>query len=135
MLQKSLATASFIWLMAIASLSVQAADVCDYTPSNLVGVTAAKSTGVGAAGTAATGIGMKAVRLYANKNPVTGAWMLGSTAVGASAAGTSGILAGTAGAMGTVGAVLMSTPVIIAGTVVAIGVGAYEGGCYLAHRE
>jgi hypothetical protein len=78
---------------------------------------------------------MKAAGLYAIQNAVTGAWMLGSTAAGASAAGTTGIIAGTAGVIGTVGAVLMSAPVIIGGAVVAVGVGAYQGGCYLAELQ
>lgn len=120
-------------LLAITSataMSANAIEVCKYAPSKLVG-----ATGVGAATTAVTGLGMKAFGLYAIQNGVTGAWMLGSTAAGASAAGTTGILAGTAGAVGAVGAALLSTPVIVGGAVIAVGVGAYEGGCYLASKQ
>lgn len=121
-------------LLMLAAGSGMAADVCDYTPSKLIGDTAATGVGAGALVTAATGMSMKAVGLYAIQNAVTGAWMLGSTAAGASAAGTTGIIAGTAGAVGTTGAVLMSAPVVIGGAVVALGVGLYEGGCYLAGK-
>ncbi len=121
-------------VVTLTAGTVSAKEVCDYTPSKLMGKTAATSAGVGAAATAVTGVGMKVAGIYAIQNAVTGAWMLGSTAAGASAAGTTGIIAGTAGAMGTVGAVLMSAPVIVAGAVVAVGVGAYEGGCYLAAK-
>ena len=57
--------------------------------------------------------------------------MLGSTAAGASAAGTTGIIAGTAGFFGTIGAALLSPFVIIPAAVAAVGIGAYEGLCYL----
>lgn len=129
--------ASFIAFVAIGlamSLPSRAAEVCDYTPSKMIGSKAAVVTGGGAATTAATGLGMKALGLYAIQNGVTGAWMLGSTAAGASAAGTTGIIAGTAGIVGSVGAALMSVPVIVTGAVVAVGVGTYEGACYLADK-
>ena len=119
--------------VSLGSGYASAVEVCDYTPTKLLGNKATTTAGVGAAAAAATGVGMKAVGLYAIQNAVTGAWMLGSTAAGASAAGTTGIIAGTAGARGTAGAVIMSAPVIIGGAVVAVGVGAFEGGCYLAN--
>lgn len=110
------------------------ADVCDYRPSQLVGSiatgAAAGSTGV----VAATGTAMKAAGLYALTHATTGAAMLGSTAAGASAAGTTGIIAGSAGFIGTAGAVLMSPFVIIPAAVTAVGIGAYEGGCYLSEK-
>lgn len=126
-------TAAIAVLFTIGVGSVSAAEVCDYMPTKLLGKTEATSAGVGGAAAAATGLGMKAAGLYAIQNAVTGTWMLGSTAAGASAAGTTGIVAGTAGALGAVGAVLMSAPVIIGGSVIAVGIGAYEGGCYLAN--
>ena len=122
-------------VITLTAGSVSAKEVCDYTPTKLMGKTAATSAGVGAAATAATGIGMKVAGIYAIHNAVTGAWMLGSAAAGASAAGTTGIIAGTAGAIGTVGAVVLSAPVIVAGAVVAVGIGAYEGGCYFAEKS
>lgn len=109
------------------------ADVCDYRPSQLIGGTT--SAVAGSAGTvAATGVGMKAAGIYTLTHATTGAAMLGSTAAGASAAGTIGIIAGSAGFLGTAGAILMSPFVIIPSAVAAIGIGAYEGGCYLSGK-
>lgn len=108
------------------------AGVCDHRPSKVIGKV---GTGVAAGGTgtvAAAGLGMKAAGFYTITHATSGAVMLGSTAAGASAAGTTGIIAGTAGFLGTAGAVLMSPFVIIPAAVTAVGVGAYEGGCYLA---
>ena len=78
--------------------------VCDYRPSKLIGE---KTTGVVAGGTgvvAATGMGLKAAGIYTITNATTGATMLGSTTAGASAAGTTGIIAGTGGVLGSIGA-------------------------------
>ena len=121
-------------LISISSGVVYAGEVCDYTPTKLLGVSTATATGVGGAATAITGVSMKAAGLYAIQNAATGAWMIGSTAVGASAAGTTGILASTAGVLGVTGAFLMSAPVIIGGAVIAVGVGAYEGSCYISSK-
>lgn len=120
-------------LLSVAAQTATAG-VCDYRPSQLIG---GISTGVVAGGTgvaAASGIGMKAAGLYTLTHATTGAAMLGSTAAGASAAGTTGIIAGTAGFLGTAGAVLMSPLVIIPAAVTAVGIGAYEGGCYLKQK-
>jgi hypothetical protein len=108
------------------------ADVCDYRPSQLIG---GATTGAvaGTTGTAAaTGIGLKAAGVYTLTHATTGAAMLGSTAAGASAAGTTGIITGSAGFLGTAGAVLLSPFVIIPAAVTVVGLGAYEGGCYLS---
>ena len=116
--------------MSLAQSAI--AGVCDYRPSELVG---GKTTGAvaGTTGTAAAaGIGLKAAGVYTIPHATTGAAMLGSTAAGASAAGTTGIIAGSAGFLGTAGAVLMSPFVIIPAAITAVGVGVYEGGCYLA---
>lgn len=110
------------------------AGACDYRPSQLIGGT---STGVVAGGSgavAATGVGLKAAGIYTLTHATTGAAMLGSTAAGASAAGTTGIIAGSAGFLGTVGAALLSPFVIIPAAVAAVGIGAYEGGCYLSGK-
>jgi hypothetical protein len=56
--------------------------------------------------------------------------MLGSTAVGGSAAGTVGIIAGTGTGLGAVAAVITAPATIIAASVVAVGTGAFEGVCY-----
>lgn len=110
------------------------AGVCDYRPSQLIGGTPTGVIAGGAGTAAATGVGLKAAGIYTLTHATTGAAMLGSTAAGASAAGTTGIIAGSAGFLGTVGAVLMSPFVIIPATITAVGVGAYEGGCYLSGK-
>ncbi len=123
-------------ILLISGFVVQTAfaAVCDHRPSSIIGGTATGVVGGGAATAAATGIGMNAAGLYAITHATTGAAMLGSTAAGTSAAGTTGIIAGSAGFLGTVGAVLMSPFVIIPAAITAVGVGAYEGGCYLADK-
>ena len=119
-------------LIAIGVYQSAIAGVCDYTPSKLVGSVTTGTFGIGAGTTAATGMGMKAAGIYTITHATTGAVMLGSTASGASAAGTVGIMAGTGGVLGTIGSVLISPFVIIPAAIVAVGVGTYEGGCYLA---
>lgn len=110
------------------------ADVCDYRPSQLIGGVSTSVVAGGTGATAAAGIGLKTVGVYTLTHATTGAAMLGSTAAGASAAGTTGIIAGSAGFLGTAGAVLMSPFVIIPAVVTAVGIGAYEGGCYLSGK-
>lgn len=108
------------------------AGVCDYRPSKIIGGVATGGIAGAVGAVAATGVGLKAAGIYAITHATTGAAMLGSTAAGVSAAGTTGIIAGTSGALGTVGAALMAPIVIIPAAVTAVGVGAYEGGCYLS---
>lgn len=117
----------------LSALLVQSAiaGVCDYRPSELIGGEATGAIAGSAGATAATGAGMSAAGLYAITNATTGAAMLGSTAAGASAAGTAGIIAGTSGIIGTIGGALLSPFVIVPAAVIAVGVGGYEGGCYL----
>ena len=125
-------------LVVMAASGSAFADICDYTPSKIIGgktgAAASSAAATGAAATAAAGAGLKAAGFYTLTHAVTGATMLGSTAGGASAAGTVGIMGGTAGAVGTVAGALMSPFVIIPAAVVATGITAYEGGCYLAAR-
>ena len=111
------------------------AEICDHTPSKIIGAGLTGSVATGAGATAAAGIGMKAAGFYTFTHAVTGATMLGSAAGGASAAGTVGIMGGTAGAIGTVSAVLMSPFVIVPAAIVAGGVGIYEGGCYISSKR
>lgn len=115
-------------------LSPAFAGICDYRPSELIGGTSTAAVAGGAGATAATGVGLKAAGIYALTHATTGAAMLGSTAAGASAAGTTGIIAGSAGFLGTAGAILMSPLVIIPTAVAAVGIGAYEGGCYFSEK-
>ena len=115
------------WLVA-APVS---AGVCDYRPSKMIGAAAASTVASSAGATAATGIGMKAAGLYSLVHATTGLTMLGSTAAGSSAAGTVGIIAGSGGLIGSMGATLMSPFVVVPAAVTAVGLGALEGGCYL----
>lgn len=121
-------------VLAVASFSATASP-CDYAPSKLVG---AGVTGAGAAlagAASAAGAGLNAAGFYTITHAATGATMLASTAGGASAAGTVGIMGGTAGVFGTASAVLMSPFVIIPGAVIATGVAAHEGAWYLAAKK
>jgi len=106
------------------------AEMCDYTPSSLAGKTAATIGTAFAGGSAAVGAGMQAAGYYTLVHAGSGLTMLGSTAVGSSAAGTVGIIAGTGGAIGTVGSILMAPVTIVVGAITIIGVGAFEGTCY-----
>lgn len=124
-----------IALVSVTLSQAVSADVCDYLPSKFIGAAPTGAVTTGAAATAAAGVGLKAAGFYTITHAVTGATMLASTAGGASAAGTVGIMGGTAGAVGTVGAVLMSPFVIIPAAAVAVGVGAYEGGCYFYAKK
>lgn len=121
-----------LFLLTVLFAHQALAGVCDYRPSKLLGKEAT-TTVAGASGTAAvTGAGLKAAGFYTLTHATTGATMLGSTAAGASAAGTTGIIAGSAGFLGSAAAVVMSPFVVIPAAVTAVGLGVYEGGCYLA---
>lgn len=123
-------------LLLASTLSLPAiADICDHTPSKLVGAGLTGSVATGAGATAAAGAGMKAAGFYTFTHAATGATMLASAAGGASAAGTVGIMGGTAGAVGTISAALMSPFVIVPAALLAGGVGIYEGGCYLSSKR
>jgi len=108
--------------------------VCDHAPSKLVGASITKLGVSGTGVVAGAGIALKAAGLYGIPNAVTGVTMLGSTAAGASAAGTVGIIKGTAGVIGAVGAGVMSPFVLVPAALIAGGVGVYEGGCYFASK-
>ena len=125
---------AFAASLFVVSSSVSAA-VCDYTPSHLMGANASTAAGVTTGAVAATGVGLKAAGVYTITHATTGAAMLGSTAAGASGAGTVGIIAGTGGFLGTVGAVLMSPFVIVPAAVAAAGIGIYEGACYFTSGD
>ena len=79
------------------------AGICDYKPSR-IGTLAAAA--IGGAAVAGTGTAMTTAGFYTLVHAGSGLTMLGSTAAGASAAGTVGIIAGTGGVIGTVGAIL-----------------------------
>lgn len=127
MTSKMLSLASLIALVLCASSAE--ADVCDYKPSSLIGKAAA-AIGTTVSGTGAlAGIGMNSAGYYTLVHAGSGLTMLGSTAAGSSAAGTIGIIAGTGGVAGTLGAFVMSPITITVGSITAVGVGAFEGVC------
>lgn len=102
------------------------ADACDYTVSRLAGKTAAAIAG----GSAVAGASMQAAGYYTLVHAGSGLTMLGSTAAGASAAGTVGIISGTSGVLGTIGGILMAPVTLVIGGIAIIGVGSFEGYCY-----
>ncbi|MDP2283301.1 MAG: hypothetical protein Q8L06_04115, partial [Pseudohongiella sp.] len=85
--------------------------------------------------TAATGASLKAAGLYSITHAGSGALMLGSTAAGSSAAGTVGIIAGTSGLLGTIGAVLLSPFVMLPAAAATVGLVVYEGACYFSSSD
>lgn len=121
---------AFASLLAVTTASFAHAEICDYRPSQLLGSTATGAVGTGSAALAGVGVGAKAAGFYTLTHAATGATMLGSTAGGASAAGTVGIMGGTAGFLGTAAAVVTAPATIIAAAVTSAGVVAFEGGCY-----
>lgn len=106
------------------------AEICDYKPSKLAGQTVSSTAAAAGGGAAAAGAGLKAAGYYTLVHSTSGLTMLGSTAAGASAAGTTGIIAGSAGFGATVVSVVTAPVTIVAGAVTLVGVGAFEGACY-----
>ena len=106
------------------------ADACDYRPSRLLGEDKSKvalgaAGGLGASGAIGTGV----FGMYTLVNAGSGLTMLGSTMVGASGAGTVGIIAGTGGAVGAAGAVILNPFVWIPAAIVGVGGGGFEATC------
>ena len=122
-----------VWFMFAGLVATPAlAGVCDYRPSKEIGMAATGAVSGGAGATAATGLGMKGAGFYSLVHATSGLTMLGSTVAGPSAAGTVGIIAGSGGFIGSVGAALMSPFVVVPAGLTAVSLGVFEGGCYLA---
>lgn len=123
---------------AIAALAMGSqaafADICDYKLSSLIGSGGTTAVAAGSGAVAGAGGAGTAAGLYTLTHAGSGAVMLGSTAGGASAAGTVGIMGGTAGAGAAVMGVVLNPFVWIPAAVTAVGVGALEGGCHLAGK-
>lgn len=117
-------------LSAVVVASQASAEVCDYRLSQLIGGGGAATAIGSAGGVAAGGAAFHAAGLYIIVHSTSGLTMLASTAAGASAAGTVGILSGTAGALGTVGAIVSAPVTMLAAGGAALGAGAVEIGCY-----
>ena len=116
--------------VVLAASPAAAAEVCDYRPSVLVGKSTSSAVATAGGAAAGTGAAMKAAGFYTIVHAGSGLTMLGSTMAGASAAGTAGIIAGTGGALGTIGAVLLAPVTLVVGGATAIGVGGFEAACY-----
>jgi len=126
---KFISTALALTTALFISSAPVLADACDYRPSRLLGETGSKATmaaGVTVAGGGAIGT---SVGLYTLVNAGSGLTMLGSTMAGASGAGTVGIIAGTGGAIGAAGAVILNPFVWVPAALVGIGGGGFEATC------
>ena len=112
-----------------ASAAPVYADTCDYRPSRILGDTGSKAIiGGGVAVSSATGAAT-AMGVYTLVHAGSGLTMLGSTLAGASGAGTIGIIAGTGGALGTAGAVILNPFVWVPAAIVSVGGGGFEAVC------
>ena len=129
---KTIIAAGKIAVMAAAvSAGTAHANMCDYRPSAGLGAATSAAVTTGSGAIAAAGGAMKASGLYSITHS-SGIVMLGSTAPGSSAAGTVGIIAGSGGALGTIGGALLSPFVLIPAAAVAAGLASFEVGCRMA---
>ncbi len=105
------------------------AETCDYRPSRIFGDTGSKAViGGGAAISSATGAAT-VMGAYTLIHASSGLTMLGSTMAGASGAGTIGIIAGTGGAVGTAGAIILNPLIWIPAAIAGVGGGGFEAVC------
>lgn len=124
-----------ISLVTIASsfvlfASMAQAETCDYRPSKLLPGSVGSKVAIGTATTGGVlGGGATVAGFYTLVHSTTGLTMLGSTMAGSSAAGTAGIIAGTGGAVGATGAVLLNPLVWVPALLVGVGGGGYEAFC------
>lgn len=124
---KNLLSSALLITMMLAPTAE--AETCDYRPSRILGGTASSAViggglGVGAATGTASALG-----IYTLVNAGSGLTMLGSTMAGASGAGTIGIIAGTGGAVGTAGAVILNPFVWVPAAIIGVGGGGFEAAC------
>ncbi|WP_323007287.1 hypothetical protein [Pseudorhodobacter sp.] len=105
------------------------ADTCDYRPSRILGDTGSKAAIGGALGVSSATGAATAMGVYTLVNAGSGLTMLGSTLAGGSAAGTIGIIAGTGGALGTAGAIILNPLVWVPAAIVGVGGGGFEAVC------
>ncbi|MFD0978931.1 hypothetical protein [Tropicimonas aquimaris] len=120
----------FIGVVALCMLSSEAfAGACDYRPSYLLGDRGSDVAIGGAAAVGATGGAATAAGFYTLVHASSGLTMLGSTMAGTSAAGTVGIIGGTAGATGTAAAIVLNPVVWVPALAVGLGGAGLEGVC------
>lgn len=123
-------SAVFLGVSLMMAGSTAFAEVCDYRPSQLIGGAATTAAVAAGGATAAAGTAANIAGYYTLVHATSGATMLASTAAGASAAGTVGIIGGTGAGIGAAAAVITAPATIIAAAVVAVGTGTLEGVCY-----
>ena len=123
-------SASSAIMLAFITIATPAnADKCDYRPSRILGDAGSKAViGGGVAVTSTTGAAT-ALGVYTLVNAGSGLTMLGSTMAGASGAGTIGIIAGTGGALGTAGAIILNPFVWVPAALIGVGGGGFEAVC------
>lgn len=120
---------SYVILTTSIFASSASAETCDYRPSRILGGTGSTAViGGGLSIASATGTA-SALGVYTLVNAGSGLTMLGSTMAGASGAGTIGIIAGTGGAAGTAGAIILNPFVWVPAAIVGIGGGGFEAAC------
>lgn len=111
------------------------ADVCNWRLSKLLGTARANVATLIEPVTSPTTLAEKALGFYTLSHSVTGATLLGTTVAGSSAASTIGMIAGSGGSAGALGAALMSPTGIVVGAIVGVGVAGTEGYCYFFQDE
>ena len=119
-------------LLLSSTASTASGAVCDWRPSQFLGTATAAVAGGGAV---AASVGMKAAGFYTLVNAGSGLTMLGTTLAGASAAKTVGIIAGTGGLIGTIGAVVLAPVTAVIGGVVAVSGAGLEAVCYFSDER
>lgn len=118
-----------ITAVIVSSSSTVHAETCDYRPSRILGVTGSAAVIGGGLAVSSTSGAATALGVYTLVNAGSGLTMLGSTMAGASGAGTIGIIAGTGGAVGTVGTIILNPFVWVPAAIVGIGGGGFEAAC------
>jgi hypothetical protein len=113
----------------LCSTATAHADTCDYRPSRILGDTVSTAVVGGGLAVSSTTGAASALGVYTLVNAGSGLTMLGSTLAGASGAGTIGIIAGTGGAIGTAGAIILNPFVWVPAAILGVGGGGFEAAC------
>lgn len=113
----------------LCSTATAHADTCDYRPSRILGDTVSNAVVGGGIAVSTTTGAASALGVYTLVNAGSGLTMLGSTLAGASGAGTIGIIAGTGGAIGTAGAIILNPFVWVPAAIIGVGGGGFEAAC------
>ena len=123
------ALTSLLMAGMLCSTATARADTCDYRPSRILGDTVSTAVVGGGLAVSSTTGAASALGVYTLVNAGSGLTMLGSTLAGASGAGTIGIIAGTGGAIGTAGAIILNPFVWVPAAILGVGGGGFEAAC------